>query len=183
MMDSTAVGVMDLSPGAETDRMSEEEFREFYSLTARSLRAYLRSLTREAALADDILQEAYLRLLKINLPVEMTPAHRKNYLYRTAVNLLRDHKRRERSTELKEVAVKGDTAQSTAHSRDLSRALDRLTARERELVWLAYVEQFSHDEIAEMLGTKVASVRPMLFRAKQRLADILKRLGYGSTDL
>jgi RNA polymerase sigma-70 factor (ECF subfamily) len=45
------------------------------------------------------------------------------------------------------------------------------------LLWLAYVEGSSHKEISDVVGLKVASVRPMLFRARQKLLGILRKAG------
>lgn len=42
----------------------------------------------------------------------------------------------------------------------------------------AYVECFSHEEIAKVAGARPASIRPMLARARGRLAGILTRRGY-----
>ena len=40
----------------------------------------------------------------------------------------------------------------------------RLTHRERDLLWLAYAQGSSHDEIAAVLGLKAASIKSLLFR-------------------
>ena len=53
--------------------------------------------------------------------------------------------------------------------------LEELSPKQRELLWLAYVERFSHGEIATMVGAKSESIRPMLARARQSLADLLRR--------
>jgi RNA polymerase sigma-70 factor (ECF subfamily) len=58
---------------------------------------------------------------------------------------------------------------------DLSRAMAHLTARERDLLWLAYAEGSSHREIADSLGLKSGSIRLLLFRARRRLAWLLQR--------
>jgi RNA polymerase sigma-70 factor (ECF subfamily) len=164
--------------------MDEEEFRAFHGKTARPLRAYLVRLSRDRALADDVLQEAYLRLLAARLPPEADADRRRNYLYRIATNLLRDHFRREkahgdeaRSDALDDVPGRDRTAEEFETRRDVTRALDRLKPKERQLLWLAYVERFSHKEIAAIVGFKPDSVRPLLFRARQKLADLLRRHG------
>lgn len=54
-----------------------------------------------------------------------------------------------------------------------------LSPRDRELLWLAYVEGSSHDEIAALLGLRSASIRSMLHRARHRMADALRRIGLG----
>ncbi len=79
----------------ETFHMDEESFRGFYERTARSLWAYLSRASGDPSLADDLLQDTYYRFLRAALP-ETTEAHRKNYLFRIATNLLRDHWRRHR---------------------------------------------------------------------------------------
>ncbi len=52
-----------------------------------------------------------------------------------------------------------------------------LSPRDRQMLWLAYVEGASHREIAKALGLRAASIRSMLFRARQRLAEQLKVRG------
>ena len=51
----------------------------------------------------------------------------------------------------------------------------RLKPRERAMLWLAYAEGASHNEIADMLGLSRGSLKPLLFRARQKMAAILAR--------
>jgi RNA polymerase sigma-70 factor (ECF subfamily) len=53
----------------------------------------------------------------------------------------------------------------------------RLKPRERTMLWLAYALGWSHQEIAASIGVKSGSLKPMLHRARQRLAGLLKRGG------
>ena len=159
--------------------MGEGEFRAFYERTAPHLRAYLRRVSGDSTLADDMLQESYLRLLS----APMAPAeerHRKNYLFRIATNLLRDHFRaaRRMAPEIAEVAARSRAAGDFDRRHDLEPYLLQLNPRERELLWLAYVEGYSHDEIAETLNCRSASIRSMLFRARERLAGLLRAHGW-----
>ena len=57
-----------------------------------------------------------------------------------------------------------------------------MTKRERQLLWLAYAEEFSHREIAQMAALREASIRPLLFRARQKLAALLRAAGYGGKN-
>jgi RNA polymerase sigma-70 factor (ECF subfamily) len=43
------------------------------------------------------------------------------------------------------------------------------------MLWLAYAEGASHDEIASAMGIRVASLKPMLFRARKKIAALLGR--------
>jgi RNA polymerase sigma-70 factor (ECF subfamily) len=65
-------------------------------------------------------------------------------------------------------------SQETQQRTDLRRALAQLTQRERELVLLAYGQGSTHQEIAGTLGLKTGSIKPLLFRARRKLARILR---------
>jgi RNA polymerase sigma-70 factor (ECF subfamily) len=158
--------------------MDEEAFRGFYDRTARTLRAYLARVTGEAALADDLLQEAYYRFLRARGNYE-GEAHRRNALFRIATNLVHDSRRRAQHmpplafTDQQTIPDSHDAARATERSTDLRRAMGRLKPRERELLWLAYAQGSSHKEIAECLGLRTGSVKLLLFRARRRLAGLL----------
>jgi RNA polymerase sigma-70 factor (ECF subfamily) len=158
--------------------MTEPEFRAFHALTARPLKAYLTRMTGNAALAEDLLQESYYRLLRAELPALDEP-QRKNYLYRIATNLARDHFRASKfqAEPLNDREKGAQTTDASQLSVDVQRVLNEIKPNERELVWLAYVEGASHREIASVTGLKEASVRPLLFRVRQKLAALLRERG------
>jgi RNA polymerase sigma-70 factor (ECF subfamily) len=161
-------------------QMDEEAFRGFYQRTSGMVWAYLARATNDPASADDLLQEAYYRLLRSTSTFE-SEDHRRNYLFRIATNLVRDRYRRPRldNSQLPEngegnIPASGDLAKQTQQRTDLQRALARLSHRERELVLLAYGQGSTHREIAGTLGLKTASIKPLLFRARRKLARILR---------
>jgi RNA polymerase sigma-70 factor (ECF subfamily) len=171
----------DAVDAADTLMMDEDAFRAFYDLTARPLWGYLAHITGEPQAADDLLQEAYFRLLKVRCRWE-SEAHRRNYLYRIATNLARDWKRRgivRRAASLEDEARRGaepfapEAGGPEAHA-DVRRAFARLAERERALLWLAYAEGSSHQEIADALGLRAKGIRVLLFRARRKLAEMLK---------
>ncbi len=159
-------------------RLNEATFHDFYSETAPRLWSYLRKASGDPALADDLVQEAFFRLLRADLPVlEKLPM--KAYLYRIASSLLADHWRalkRERRWSLEnwwgEQAVG-----NTGPSGDTLRLFERLKSQEQMLLWLAYVEGFDHREIAMALQLREKSVRVLLFRARKKMARILTNQG------
>ena len=162
-----------------TLQMDEETFRGFYTRTSGMLWAYLARATNDAAAADDLLQESYYRLLRATTTFE-SDDHRKNYLFRIATNLIRDRFRRPRidNAQLPEhgegdIPASGDLAQQTQQRSDLARAMAQLSQRERELVLLAYGQGSTHQEIAGALGLRTGSIKPLLFRARRKLARIL----------
>jgi RNA polymerase sigma-70 factor, ECF subfamily len=158
-----------------TFQMDEEAFREFYELTARPLWTYLARTTGDRRLADDLLQEAYYRFLRTRSSFE-SDQHRRHYLFRIASNLVRDHWRRPRVETEPITDLPGREAplaeRATQHI-DLSRAMNGLKPRDRSLLWLAYAQGWSHEEIAASLGLKTGSLKPLLHRARRRLIDLL----------
>jgi len=162
-----------------TLQMDEDTFRGFYTRTSGMVWAYLARATGDPSAADDLLQEAYYRLLRTSTVFE-SEEHRKNYLFRIATNLIRDRFRRPRIDNAQlpehgaaEIAASGDLAHETQQRSDLARAMARLSQRERELMWLAYGQGSTHQEIAGTLGLKAGSIKPLLFRARRKLARIL----------
>lgn len=153
--------------------MNEEDFRAFYEGTAGGLRAYLRHRLENSHLVDDLLQESYIRFLKADLPDDMEDAHKKNYLYRIATNLIHDSRR---VLQLEELEDQESVAfeQSIATVQDVKKVLKQLKPRQRELLWLAYVEGFRHDEIAGIVKVKTASIRPMLARARAQFMQLIQ---------
>src|SRR5439155_26698482 len=112
---------------------------------------------------------------------EMDAAESRSYLFRIATNLLRDRWRRGDLPET--VGATEPSCEDDPETRtDVRRALGQLKPRERQLLWLAHVEGFDHREIARLTGLKVASIRVLLFRARRKLASVLReasRLGSG----
>lgn len=174
---------MSPSPAADaavrSPAMDEAAFHSLYQRTARPLRGYLRRASGDPGLADDLLQEAYLRYLRSGFVGE-DPDHERHYLFRIASNLLADHFRRRRhpTEELTDVAASARQHHDLELRSDVGRALARLADRDRQMLWLAYVEGSSHDEIALALGLKTASLKSMLSRARSRLAEQLRVLGF-----
>jgi RNA polymerase sigma-70 factor (ECF subfamily) len=163
-------------PGVAAGAMDEESFRAFYDRTARPLWAYLSRITGNPAAVDDLLQEAYYRFVRAGAAHE-SEAHRRNSLYRIATNLARDRARRGAGAVLVPIEEERPSSERLAdrveHRADLARAMARLEPKERQMLWLAYAEGSSHEEIAGIVGVKAVNVRTLLFRARRRLAGIL----------
>lgn len=177
--------------GRDTDSavtaMGDEEFRLFYERTARPLWAYLSRITGDPQQADDLLQESFFRVYRAGSRYE-NEAHRRNSLYQIATNLARDVVRRNRRHT--DVAIQDDDspaalpaaatsspAREVAIRTDLAKAMQELEPLQRELLWLAYAQGASHEEIASTLGLKAISIRTLLLRARRKAAAILEKRG------
>lgn len=156
--------------------LEEREFNNLYARTARPLAAYIRRMTSNDDTANDLLQESYLRVLRVEIPV-MSEKELDAYVYKTASRLVRDrwrHAQVERRWR-ERLPEKTDSVESSpGDAMDMDRVLARLRPRDRAIIWLAYVEGRTHAEIAEILSLKATSVRVLLFRARKKLAGILK---------
>lgn len=165
--------------------MNERAFLDLYARTAGPLNGYLCRLTGNSAVAEDLVQEAYLRFLS-QPRVPEDADHRRNYLYRIATNLARDYFRQgRRYQELPDADAHQATsapAGALAASFDVPAVLARLSARDRELLLLAYVEGLTHREIGQITGLMRASVKPLLFRARRRFAGAWAAAGLVATD-
>ena len=75
---------------AAESRMDRDAFAEFYERTARPLWAYLARVSGDPALADDLVQESFVRMLGAATPMD-GEVHAKRYLFRIATNLLKDY--------------------------------------------------------------------------------------------
>jgi len=161
--------------------MENEAFAAFYSRSSRPLWAYLARASSDPALADDLMQESYVRFLCAegapSLGADGEAAARL-YLFRIATNLLRDHWRRPRTASIEEIpeeffAGHGDAEQCESQML-LEPALRQMKPRERQLLWLAHAEGYSHREIAKIMGLGAASIRLLLYRARRKIAALLR---------
>jgi RNA polymerase sigma-70 factor, ECF subfamily len=169
-----------LAGASPVEAMEQEQFAGFYARSARSLWAYLARVSRDPALADDLTQESYVRFLSASHQENGEVAARR-YLFTIATNLLRDHWRRPRSSSLDDVpeevfAAKGGEGQAESLAM-LGPAMAQMRPRDRQLLWLAYAEGYSHHEIAEVTGLASASIRLLLFRARRKMARLLRQGG------
>ncbi len=157
----------------------EHAFRRVYDANANALLRYLARSTGNPTLAQDLLQDVFYRYVRSGFVGE-SDEHRRRYLFKVAGNLLVDFYRRRRVDTVKlEDAPAAATPPRSSLRPDLSRLLNELSPRDRQLLWLAHVEGFSHREIGRQLGLTAGSVRPALFRARKRMATILDRHGIG----
>jgi len=164
--------------------MEESAFASFYESTKQQLWLYIARTVQDHAAADDIFQESYIKFLQYT-PREKHELALKSYLYRIATNVINDHWRKQKRTrkwfasKTEEVPASNNTTDIDMRH-DLTDALQHLAPQQRSMVWLAYVEDYTHKEIAEMLKVKEHSVKVLLHRAKQKLLEIFKHKGITS---
>lgn len=144
----------------------------------------------DRAEAEDLAQEAMLRLWRIAPDWRTGEAKVSTWLYRVVTNLATDRLRRRRGIgldEAPEVADESASALDRMIAEDrlaaLQGALDQLPARQRQAVVLRHIEGLSNPEIAAAMEIGVEAVESLTARGKRALAALLsgrrEELGYG----
>ena len=159
-------------------RLDERAFAACYEHGARALWSYAHRVTGQAADADDIVQDAFCRLLQADVD-GLSDEELRRYVFRIASNLIADRWRRSMREASWLDRLKGEpVAQSRRESDDsVSREFAALKSGDRALLWLAYVEGENHQEIADALGLSRGSIKVLLSRARSRLRDLLTAKG------
>ena len=165
---------------------SEKIWEGFYNKYSRPFWFYINKMCGDQNMADDVFQESFYRFLRAK-PVIMNENHMKSYLYKIAFGLIIDKKRRikvekrafeEEKETYKRRKDKESQESAVISSLVMEKIFKLIKPRERTLLWLAYVEGYSHREIAEITETKEKSVKTQLFRARKELAGFLKKKEY-----
>ena len=131
--------------------------------------AYVR--TRDAALAEDVVSEAFLRAVRDVERLPESRAAQTAWLYKTAANLIiDDYRRRKRRDEgarqLAELQPAGEDIRERA---DLWAAVDRLPESQRTVVLLRYVQGMKVVDVAEAVGKSEGATKQLLLRALRTL--------------
>jgi RNA polymerase sigma-70 factor (ECF subfamily) len=144
----------------------------------RPLWAYAYRVTRHAGDADDIVQDAFCRLLRADVG-GLGDEELRRYLFRIAGNLMTDRWRRaERELSwLDRLRREPQVDPAVPPEDSVGREFAELKPRDRALLWLAYVEEHNHQEIASALGLARGSVKVLLSRARSRLRKLLATKG------
>jgi RNA polymerase sigma-70 factor (ECF subfamily) len=180
--------VSDLALMARVARGDEPAYR---ILTRRHLPAMLglaRRILGNAADAEDVVQEAMLRVWT-HAPRWQPLAAFRTWLTRVVVNLCLDRKRRKPWVALEAAGeivdpTPGVTEQAEHDEREqqLADAIAELPARQRSAIVLTYSEGMSNAQVAEILDTSVSAVETLLVRGKQNLRARLGNLIDGESD-
>jgi len=159
------------------------------------LRALILQRVRDPEVAADILQDAAVTTLEKLRSGEIAhPENLGGYLYRVALNHLRNHRRKDRSAVssaegLDELAGGDDDIdwewvgrrQWQEAARQLLEAMP--SARDRELLARFYLGDEDKSDICRELGLSLEHFNRVIFRARNRFREILERRGFWKSDL
>ena len=141
-------------------------------------------LTRDPAVADDVVQETYARALRARSSLR-DAARARAWLFSILRNVFLNHAKRERRFRLVDVEQADEAVQTTFFETEqrllavesaaaLERALMEVPPEFRMAVMLCDVEDFSYAEIAEMMDCPIGTVRSRIARGRALLASKLQ---------
>ena len=134
--------------------------------------------------SEDLVQETFYRILKYRQSYRPGMSFR-TWLYQIARNVRNDRlSRRPNEVELEEAPVPSVAPVDTVEGRQqvalLNRALMQLPADKRELLVLSRLQGLKYEEIAQILGCEVGTVKVRVHRALQDLRERFHRVGAGA---
>lgn len=132
---------------------------------------------RDAALAEDAVQETWLKVCKA-LPDFRGESSEKTWLMRIAINVCRDMQRtawfRHVDRRIEPAAMERWCEPEDEDAQDLAQAIQQLPVRLRETVLLYYYQDMTMQEVGRALGIAVSTVDKRLRQAHARLEDLLR---------
>jgi RNA polymerase sigma-70 factor (ECF subfamily) len=165
----------------------DSAFDALFRRWAGPVHRYLVRMVKDAAAAEELMQEAFLRVFRARERYQ-PEARFSTWLYTIATNLALNELRRPRHHRPHDsadpadedgpgyrLAAEAPAADDVVHARRTGLAvtalLEKLPERQRTALWLAAVEGLSYQEVAEALGTTQKSVKALVHRARAALAE------------
>lgn len=160
----------------------EAAYATCYHTLRPRLFGFLLRLVRDRAVAEDLLQETFVKLAR-HAPMLRPDTELAAWLFTVARNAARSHRRWQRMDATRillfgfkpKEAIDTPEELATAHAaqRRLEAALAKLSVADREVLLLVAAEDFTPQQAAEILGTTDVACRQRLTRARQRLDALM----------
>jgi RNA polymerase sigma-70 factor (ECF subfamily) len=163
----------DAEGGSERSADAELSFEAFFAAERSRLLGALVVMTDNRAEAEEILQDAFLKVWERWERVA-TMEEPVGFLYRTAMNLFRKRLRRAAVAVRRAVHLlpRGDDLAEVETRDEAVRLLARLTPREREAIVVTAFLGYSSEEAGELLGIRATTVRVLTNRARAALRGV-----------
>lgn len=179
----------------ETGQAIHPQFDELYERYQNEVFSFAYHLTRHRGDAEDLYQEAWLRIVK-KLPKEIDMRGIKAWIFTIVINLHRDELRKKRIRRLfllekakaheeeeasfpvqRDIlpADSKDAGLRTEIGKDIHQALESLPQRQRRVFVLKEMAGFRQAEISDILGVPVGTVKSLMYRAVKRLRQELSK--------
>jgi RNA polymerase sigma-70 factor (ECF subfamily) len=151
-----------------------EAFNDLIRRWAGPLRRYVVRVAGNAELADELVQDIWLRVLQ-GIGRLQDPGKFRPWLFGIAHRRMMDQLRERYASPIDanasadDVAVEATLDDRELEARELGRGLQRLPAADRDLLSLFYLEELSLNDVASVLAVPVGTVKSRLFRARNLL--------------
>jgi RNA polymerase sigma-70 factor (ECF subfamily) len=174
------------------------EFWDIYDQFYSKVRKFTLALVKDEWVADDLIQETFLRVQQKSKSLR-DPSKLSSWIYRIAYNLCQDHFRRSKKSakeesidqderkDLNEAFIQKELGiQKKLEQRQMGECVQNqinlLPESLRTVLVFFDIMEFTHQEIAEILGITVENVKVRLHRARKKLKTILEEKCTFETD-
>jgi RNA polymerase sigma factor (sigma-70 family) len=173
-----SVGVTEtMTRTASSETSSWERFEELYRSSRDDVYAYVSTLLRDPAAAEDVTALAFERAYRRRRTFDRRRGEERAWLFGIARNAALDELRRRRRTatlvtdppEDVADAGAGDGAEVALRRTAVQTALAKLPAREREIIALKFHAGMSNAEVARVLGVSESNAGTLLYRTMEKL--------------
>jgi RNA polymerase sigma-70 factor, ECF subfamily len=160
-------------------------FRRLMERHAKPMLALAQRTTGSAEDADEVVQEAFLKVWRLAGRWEVGGAATfSTWFYRVVFNACLDRRRRAPMAPLEEAGMPVDpapigfeTAQSKQRRAAIVDAIEQLPRRQKEAVWLYYFGEVTAPEAAEILGMSLSALEALLVRGRRSVKKALTKRG------
>jgi RNA polymerase sigma-70 factor (ECF subfamily) len=172
-------------------KLSREEFVRLALQEIDAVDRVARSLSRDSADAADLVQETFLRALRAHESFDLQQFGIRPWLLRILHNTHLNRVKRERRAPLAMDAQALDTTaepeapplipsfEGSFQDEELNHALEQLPADLRTILILWAVDELSYKEMSHVLDVPIGTVMSRIYRARQRLFDLLPQHAAG----
>ncbi|APD06179.1 putative RNA polymerase sigma factor [Flavobacteriaceae bacterium UJ101] len=150
---------------------------ELYKKYAQGMFKVSFSIVRNSALAEDVVQEAFISIFKNlnSFKGEVTfGAWMKRIVINKSISALKKEKRFDFETELEEFVEETNWEESKIDLIRLKQCMQQLSDKDHTIISLYYLEGYDHAEIAEILNISYDNSRTILSRAKVKLKNLIE---------
>ena len=162
----------------EVDRSSWERFELLYRSSRDDVYAYVTTLLKDRAVAEDITAQAFERAYRRRRTFDRRRGEERAWLFGIARNAALDELRRRRRLATLVAEPRAEDQPSVEESAEVAllrtavrSALGRLTARDRELIGLKFHAGLSNSELASVLGISESAAGTRLHRVMEKLRE------------
>ena len=160
-----------------------EGFKEIYCRFYSLLYNYGSKLVSDEDLVKDCIQDIFIKLIQNYQSLSVAP-NVKGYLIKALRNKLYDALEKEKTTDditlYEEIFITDelfpllsfDDSEADDRAKHLMQVFSQLSSHQQEIIYLYYVNELKHEEIAEIMGINYQSSKNLLFRSLSRLRKL-----------